>query len=192
MNAKVLMERGKVKNFRPFTFVLVLGLVLRAFGQVSEYSVKAAYLFNFAKFVEWPSQAFSSGLAPMIIGVLGDDPFGDDLDHVVQGKMVDGHTIEIRRFEDFDPDQIAGLRRCQILFIAYSEKDQLGDILKSLKGASVLTVSEIENFPILGGMILFDQAGKKINLIVNPEAARRAKLEISSRLLQVSKVYKSE
>jgi hypothetical protein len=186
------LERGKVKKFRPFIFVLALGLVFPASAQISEYSVKAAYLFNFAKFVEWPSQAFSSSLAPMIIGILGDDPFGDDLDHVVQGKMVDGHTIEIQRFEDFGPDQAPKLRRCHILFIAYSEKDQLGDILKSLKGASVLTVSEIENFPLRGGMILFDQAGKRINLVVNPTAARKANLEISAQLLQVSEIYESE
>jgi hypothetical protein len=186
------MGRKKVKKPYRFILFLVLGLVLPVFGQISEYSVKAAYLFNFAKFVEWPAQAFPNGLAPLTIGVLGDDPFGDDLDHVVQGKMINGHTIQIKRFEDFDQDHLEGLRRCQILFIAYSEKAQLGDILKSLKGASVLTVSEIENFPLLGGMILFDQVGRKIDLVVNPVAARQAKLEISARLLQVSKIYKPE
>jgi hypothetical protein len=181
-----------VKKFRLFISVLFLGLVLPVSGQISEYAVKAAYLFNFAKFVEWPSQSFANGLAPLTIGVLGDDPFGDDLDQVVHGKMINGHGIEIRRFDGFDPDQIVKLRGCQILFISYSEKEQLGAILKSLKGASVLTVSEIENFPLLGGMILFDQVGKKIDLVVNPSAARQAKLEISARLLQVSKIYKSE
>ncbi len=182
-----------MKKLRLFTFISVLFLVFPVVGkEVSEYSVKAAYLFNFAKFVEWPARTFIDEKAPLVIGVLGVDPFGEALEQVVQDKIINGHRIEIHRFDDFDPDQTTELRRCQILFIAYSEKGQLGDILKSLKGASVLTVSEIENFPLVGGMILFDQVGKKINLVVNPAVARMANLEISARLLQVSKIYKSE
>ncbi len=171
---------------------LILGLVLPAFGQISEYTVKAAYLFNFAKFVEWPKGTWPDNDVPLVIGVLGDDPFDKALDAAVEGKSRNGHPIRVRRFGLFDGTQTAQLRQCQILFIAYSEKDRLREILQSLKGAPVLTVSEIEQFPVAGGMILFDQEGERITLAINPRAAQKAQLNISSKLLQVARIYKSE
>jgi hypothetical protein len=175
---------------------LLLLLTLSSFipvlaGEVSEYSVKAAYLFNFAKFVQWPAKAFKNEKSHLVIGVLGDDPFGEELDQVVEGKTINGHSIETRRFDNFDPKLAPDLSQCHILFIAYSEKGRLKNILESLKNSRILTVSEIENFPILGGGILFDQVGKRVKLIINLDAAHKAGLVISAKLLQVSKVYKS-
>jgi hypothetical protein len=182
-----------MKKMTLLAFCAVLGCLGIVFGEsVSEYSVKAAYLFNFAKFVEWPPKTFSDAKAPFLIGILGEDPFGDILDHTVEGKAVDGHLVQVRRFDSFNDGQAAGLKACQILFVSYSEKSRIVRILSALKGADVLTVSEIEGFPLLGGDILFDQEGQKIDLVVNLEAARGAKLNISSRLLQVSKIYKVE
>ncbi|HEY5039524.1 MAG TPA: YfiR family protein [bacterium] len=181
-----------MKKFRLLTITLILGLVLPVFGQISEYAVKAAYLFNFAKFVEWPTGTFQGETSPIIIGVLGEDPFGDDLDRIIEDKSVNGHSIRLKRFGVFDGIQIPQLRRCQILFIAYSEKDHLSVILQVLRGAPVLTVSEIGKFPLSGGMILFDQEGQRITLGINPKTAQRAQLKISSKLLHVAKIYKSE
>jgi len=181
-----------VKKFRRITLALVLAIAFPAWGQFSEYAVKAAYLFNFAKFVQWPNGTFNSAASPIIIGVLGDDPFGGDLDRTVEGKSVDGHPIRIKRFGAFDVTRVSQLQKCQILFISYSEKDNITEILGAMRGTDVLTVSEIEKFPILGGMILFDQEGQRITLAINPQAAKSSQLTISSKLLQVATIYKSE
>ncbi len=181
-----------MKKFRRFIFIFVLATVLPVFGQVSEYAVKAAYLLNFVWFVNWPEKVYDDEDGAIEIGILGDDPFGDTLDNMAKGKVINGHSIIIRRFENFDEGQAEKLRKCHLLFICYSEKNSLPGILRILKGAPVLTVSEIEKFPLLGGMILFDQEGQRITLAINPKAAQKAKLEISSKLLQVSKIFRAE
>jgi len=178
--------------FRGLTLAIILTIAFPVFGQFSEYAVKAAYLFNFTKFVEWPDGTFDSATSPIIIGVLGDDPFGGDLANTIEGRSVNGHAIHLKRFGAFDGIQIPQLRKCQILFISYSEKDNIKVILEVMRGTNALTVSEIETFPLLGGMILFDQEGQRITLSINLEAAQKGKLKISSKLLQVAKIYKSE
>ena len=155
----------------------------------SEYSVKAAALYQFANFVTWPPDAMPGAGAPLVIGVLGEDPFGDVLDSAVNGKKAGGHPIKLKRFAAFGAGTAASLKKCQILFICYSEKDRVSTILAGLKGSSVLTVSEIENFPFKGGDILFDMVGSKISLMVNVGAAKKAGLSISSKLLQICKIY---
>jgi hypothetical protein len=181
-----------VKKFRGFTLAVIFAVTLPVFGQFSEYEIKAAYLFNFAKFVTWPASDFDNSLSPILIGILGDDPFGADLNKMIEGKMVDGHPLRLKRFGAFDGIQIPQLRKCQILFISYSEKAHITAILQVMHGTNALTVSEIEKFPTLGGMVFFDQEGQKITLTINLTAAKREKLDISSKLLQVAKVYKSE
>ncbi len=177
---------------------LFLGLVLLsagsgpAVGEVTEYGVKAAYLYNFTQFVQWPAGTFASGDSPLVIGILGDDPFAGVLDDAVKGKTAGGHPLTVKRLGPFKPGKSALLAKCQILFIAYSEKDQLHEILKSLSGAPTLSVSEIENFPLKGGLVQFDQEGQKISVVLNNEAAVKAGLSISSQLLQVVKLYKAE
>lgn len=175
-------------------FILTLmGLAWPVFGQgVSEYTVKAAYLYNFAQFVDWPKSAFAGDTSPLVIGVVGDDPFGDSLDDAVSGKTASGHPLSVKRFGAFDAAHAAALAHCQMLFIAYSEKDHLRDILQALDGAKTLTVSEIDRFPMKGGMIQFDQVGDKITLDVNPSAAKHAGLSMRAQLLQVSKIQGSE
>jgi len=176
---------------------LCLGLLLLAAGpkpaagEVSEYAVKAAYLFNFTQFVRWPEGALDDD-SPFVIGILGDDPFGAALDGAVQGKTSGGHPLKVKRLGDFSAGMGAKLARCQVLFISYSEKDQVKEILQALNGASVLTVSEIDQFPVKGGVIQFDQEGQKITVTLNESAAKKAGLSISSQLLQVAKLYKSE
>jgi hypothetical protein len=181
-----------VKKFSVITLALVLAIAFPVWGQFSEYAVKASYLFNFAKFVEWPEGTFDNATSPIIIGVVGEDPFGGDLENTIEGRSINGHAIRLKRFGAFDGIQIPQLRKCQILFVAYSEKDNIKVILEVMKGTNALTVSEIETFPLLGGMILFDQEGQRITLAINLEAAQKEKLKISSKLLQVAKIYKSE
>jgi hypothetical protein len=174
-------------------WLLFAGGASRALSQdVNEYTVKAAYLYNFAKFVQWPDKAFGAKAMIFTIGILGTDPFGNLLEQAVDAKMVDGRSITIKRFDGFDDSKTGSIRKCQILFICYSEKDRLPQILNALQGASVLTVSEIERFPAKGGMILFDQEGDRITLAINPGPATKAGLTLSAKLLQVSKIYTGE
>ena len=150
-------------------------------GSADEYSVKAAYLYNFAKFVEWPAEAGNPG-TPLVIAVFGKDAFGAVLKQTVQGETVNGRAIAVRsvgRFED--------LRPCHILFLGSSSKNRLREILLATAGAGILTVGETDEFIQLGGVIAFVPEGNKIRFEINLGAARRNRLTISARLLRVAK-----
>lgn len=156
---------------------------------VSEYEVKAAYLVNFGKFVTWPDKTFSDETDPFVIGVLGDDPFGDLMEKATVGKTCNGRPYMIKRFDHFESEKAGALKKCQILFISYSEKDSVNNILQALKNSNVMTVAEFHSFLIIGGMIAFDQVGDKINFILSPRAVEKAELKVSSKLMQIAKLY---
>lgn len=148
---------------------------------VPEYQVKAVFLFNFAQFVTWPSQ--ESSRAPLVIGILGDDPFGSYLDETVRGEKVNNRPLAIQRFR-----QSTELRNCNVLFISQSERDRVGQIVSNLKGRSILTVSDMDGFADIGGMIQFVTERNKIRLRINLEAVKAANMKISSKLLRVAEV----
>lgn len=156
---------------------------VRAQNELSEYQVKAAYLFNFLKFVEWPEDAFADPLAPIVIGVIGEDPFGSALPQVVIGKTVQGRDLIIRVYRTGE-----NLRGAQILFISASESKRLPMILSSLRGSSVLTVADTAGFLEAGGMIQFLSENDRVRFAINAEAAGRAKLKVSSKLLSLARV----
>jgi hypothetical protein len=147
----------------------------------TEYQIKAAFLFNFVKFVQWPQTAFSEAKAPIVIGILGTNPFHEDLKRMIQNKTVDDHPLSVRELGS--PTEAT---QCHVLFISSSEKDRLAEIIKGLKGASVLTVGEMEHFTESGGMINFVLASAKVRFEINNEAATRAGLKISSKLLALA------
>jgi hypothetical protein len=149
----------------------------------SEYQVKAAYLFNFLKFVEYPEDAFSDPLAPMVIGVVGDDPFGSALPQIVIGKTVQRRDLVIRSYRDTE-----NLRGAQILFISTSERKKVPQILSGLRGSSVLTVADMEGFLEAGGIIQFFVEHDRVRFAINVDAAARARLKMSSKLLSLAKV----
>jgi hypothetical protein len=187
------METKMIKKLSLFLALLLLTAGSGpAVGEVTEYGVKAAYLYNFTQFVQWPDGTFDSSDSPLVIGILGDDPFGGVLDDAVKGKTAGGHPLTVKRLGPYKAGKGAALAKCQILFIAYSEKDQLREILKSLSGAPTLSVSEIENFPLKGGLVQFDQEGQKITLVLNNDGAVKAGFVISSQLLQIAKLYKAQ
>ncbi len=144
-----------------------------------EYQIKAVFLFNFAQFVDWPPAAFSDPQAPLIIGVLGDDPFGSFLDQTVRGEKVNARPLVVRRYR-----AVAEVDTCHILFICGSEAGRLENILASLKGRSVLTVGDMDGFAQRGGMIRFATENNRIRLRVNLAAAKAAQLTLSSKLLR--------
>jgi len=147
----------------------------------TEYEIKAAYIFNFAKFVEWPTKAFSQPSSPIVIGILGENPFHKDLEDTIRDKTVDDHPLVVKEFPS-----PAEPTNCHILFINSSEKARLPQILKDLNGASVLTVGEMDGFTEAGGMINFVREGTKIRFRINNTAATKVKLKISSKLLSIA------
>jgi hypothetical protein len=142
-----------------------------------EYQVKAAFLLNFTKFIEWPAETATS--APAVdICILGDDPFGPALDQMVAGETLQGRKIEVVRVKRPTPS-------CQVLFISRSEKDV--DSVLSMLGPGVLTVSEKANFLHDGGIIEFAVEGHRVKFDINQSAAAKARLQISSKLLNVAR-----
>jgi hypothetical protein len=151
----------------------------------SEYDVKAAYLFKFTKFVEWPSAAFANAQAPFVIGVVGRDSFGGGLDRMIEGNTTGDRRLEVRHLSAGDT---AGLRGCQMIFVSVSEERRLGAILSALQGRPVLVVGESEGFASAGGMLGFALRESRMGIEVNSAAARQARLKISSQLLNIAKI----
>jgi YfiR/HmsC-like len=154
-----------------------------AYAAPTPPELEAVFLFNFSQFVDWPPQAFADASAPIVIGVLGSDPFGATLDEVVRGETVKGRALIVRRFRS-----IEDLTDCQILFVSRSERARLEPILQALKGRSVLTVSDFEDFAQEGGVICFVLVESKIRLRVNLGTARAAGLTLSSKLLRPAQI----
>jgi hypothetical protein len=155
----------------------------RAQAPPSEYQVKAAFLFNFSQFVDWPAAAFADGRSPLVIGVLGEDPFGATLDEIIRGETVNGRPLAVRRYKSIDQ-----VDACHILFIDRSQIGQLDSVVTALRERSVLTVGDFEGFTRRGGIIRFVTVGNKIRLRVNLAAAQQAKLTISSKLLRPAQI----
>jgi len=167
--------------------------------ELSEYQVKALYLYNFTKFIDWPSNNFTAADAPIVIGIMGEDPFGKTLDDLVKGEVVRGHPLVIKRLnpgEDW--------RGCHVLFISHFDKEQLSSLLQQIKGNPVLTVSDSSGFAEQGGIINFVIVQEKVTveekvivqekvkLEINPDAATAVGLQISSKLLKLAQIVKSD
>lgn len=173
--------------------VLVLFLTLEGGGpaartlaqEPNESQVKAAYLFNFAKFVEWPSEAFNDSGAPIIVGVVGEDSTSSAIDQTINGKTANGRRLLIKRFPT-----LKAITRCHILFISSAQRDNLGQILAAA-GPAVLTVGETERFAQMGGIINFTIIDHKLRFEINPTAAEKAGLRISAKLLSLARVIRN-
>ena len=171
---------------RALALLCVSAALLGAASPVSEYQLKAVFLFNFAQFIEWPASAMPREHAPFIIGVLGKDPFGAQLDEIVHDENVSQHPLSVVRYHD-----VAEVRDCQILFIAASELPRLEGILAALKGRSILTVTDAEAPATSGVMIALVRQEKRIKLRIDLEAAKAGNLTISSKLLRPAEIVGS-
>jgi len=157
---------------------------------IDEYQVKAAFIYNFAKFVEWPPHTFKTSTDPIMICVLGENPFGNVLDQAVTGKTVDGRRFLVRQLSG---EQTAA--GCQILFVSSSERYRSHAILTEVKtgetkNGAVLTIGETDDFTMQGGVINFKIEAGRVRLQVNVDAAERAKLRISSKLLSLAEIVR--
>ncbi len=153
----------------------------------AEYQVKAVFLFNFAQFVDWPAKAFAGDKAPLVIGVLGTDPFGAYLDGLVQGEKIGEHPIVVRRFAEGDK-----LAECHILFLSAALAGHMDRVIAPLKARGILTVGDTDNFSRAGGMIRFITEKGKIRLRIDVAAAQDAGLTISSKLLRSATIVTPE
>jgi hypothetical protein len=165
--------------------IALLSNISQSYGQRKpplEYQVKAAFLFNFTKFITWPSNAFKSAEAPFVIGIIGVDPFGDYLDELVKDEKLDTHPIIIQRFDD-----ISDVTNCHILYINTPQALQQQILLSKLTSGT-LTVSDAGGFTKHGGNISFFKQDNKIRLEINVVAAKNARLDISSKLLSIAKL----
>jgi YfiR/HmsC-like len=152
----------------------------------SEYLIKAGFIYNFAKFVEWPSAAFAQQDSPIVIGIIGSDPFGNIIDRIVEDKKIGNRGFVVKRYK-WGRD-LRDLRDCKILFVSASEKAHVDDIVQSVRGLPILTVGETPGFAERGGIIRFTLEDNRVRFEVNVDAAREADLNISSRLLTLAKI----
>lgn len=163
--------------------ILWTGPLLLHGQTASDRQVKAAYLYNFAKFVEWPEHAFASSTAAIHLCIWNDRRFEADVRQIVNGKLLAGRSIEVVGCQSIDQ-----LRSCHILFIGSSDERETRRILEVLREASVLTVGDMKGFIANGGIINFVPQGDRVQFEVNHKSATRAGLRISSRLLGVAKL----
>lgn len=182
--------RNKLLQIK-FYLVVFLGLpiCLVSYTIVSanpnEYQMKAIYLYNFTKFITWPNTVFTSVDTPFQICILGDDSFNSELEKTIKDGTVKGRHLEVRHLAGFQE-----IKACHILFISHSEQPRLTKILTYTKQSPILTVSEIDDFVIQGGMIQFYMLENRVRFSVDPQTLIEADLKASSQLLQLAKIIK--
>lgn len=152
-------------------------------AEIDEYQVKAFFLYNLARYVEWPTQSFKSRNDPIVICILGPNPFGASLERAVDRREVDGRAFVVRQFA---ADDVSGA--CHILFVNACERKRFRSLAPSMKGAGVLTVGDSQGFAGEGGIINFKLENGKVRFEINLQAAEREHLRISSKLLSLAQI----
>ena len=170
----------RVSGALVLAFLLALGAACLRADTPSPSDIKAAFLFNFTRFVSWPD---SPAEAPFLIGIVGTDPFEGQLATILAGRSVGTRRIEVRTVEG-----AANAGGCQVVFLGLRQNGPLTEILRSVADKPVLTVGDGEAFCRAGGVIAFTLQDDKIKLCVNLEAAARAHLKVSSQLLKIATI----
>ena len=150
-----------------------------------EYLIKAAYIYNFAMFVEWPNDSFRHESSPIVIGIVGTDPFGSAIDQTARNKRIDKRPLIIKRLQWGQE-----FRDCHILFVSSSDTPRLGDVVHQLRNSPILLVTESTGLSKHGSIINFVVEDNRVRYEVDLGAARRAHLSVSSKLLNLAKVTK--
>lgn len=190
-------ETRRTRSTRGLTLLVLLGLMPTSglapqiaaaqTGPASEYELKAAMLYKLTRFVEWPPAVYRDPKAPMVLCILGRDPFGDFLTSIASSQTTDGRPVEIRHARNNKE-----VRACHVIYISSSERKSIGEILSALRGYSVLSVGEMAQFAAHGGMVQFSLDDRQVHFEINLEAASRADIKISSRLLALARIVKSQ
>ena len=178
-----------LKKYKRILICILTAFLLPAYamGDSKEYAIKAAFIYNFAKFITWPEAPESDITGEMAIGILGEDPFGDSWEGIA-GKAVGGRTITIKQCND---DAVKA-STCHILFINYGEKPTLKGALTYLSGKPVLTISDSPHFAGQGGMIEFYESNNRVRFAINLNKCKQTGFFISSRLLKLAKIIDKE
>jgi hypothetical protein len=164
-------------------FVNVFPKAFSLSAESVEYPVKLAFLYNFAKFVEWPTDSYSNPGAPLSICIVGHDPFSSDIEGELQTRKAWGHPVQVLTRRPAET-----LSGCHMVFIPVTENDEAGKVVRRLKGSSTLTVGETEGFAAMGGVINLTVEKSEVHFEVNRLAADRAHLKISAKLLSLAKI----
>lgn len=149
---------------------------------VAEHEVKAAFLFNFTRFVEWPPRVFAGPSAPVVLGVLAEGPIAEVLPEIVRGQVVQGRSVEVRRLQGVEETET-----CHVVFVEAGHEARIDAVLRAVRGRPILTVSDADDFARRGGMIGYVTVGKSVRFDVNQRAAVAADLRISSKLLALAR-----
>jgi hypothetical protein len=165
---------------------MIPGITAGQDDSAGEYELKAAMLYNLTRFVEWPPSAYSDPQAPVVLCILGRDPFASTLTSTVLNKTVNGRQVLI-----LHPQSGKDVRNCHLLYISSSERKTTAEIFSILNGASVLTVGEMTQFAAQGGMVQFSLEDQQVRFDINLNAASQAGLKISAKLLAISRIVKS-
>jgi hypothetical protein len=152
-----------------------------------EYQVKAVFIYNLTQFVEWPAEAFPTENSPMIIGVLGEDPFGNFLEETVRGEEMKGHPLVVEHYQNMED-----IKPCHILFVNLSRPDQLKQVFNKLRSQPILTVSDVNYFTRLGGMVRLMNEDNRTKIRINLDATKRADLVMSSKLLKLAEIVSTQ
>ncbi len=149
----------------------------------SEYQLKAAFIYNFLQFVEWPAETLQTPGSPIILEILGDDPFGAEIDKAFQNKTVNGHPVVIQRHKIFDSHRL-----CHVVFICKSERDRSPQIVENIGNRSIFSIGDFEDFADRGGVVNFLNEEGKLRFEINLAAVKRARLQVSSKLLRLARI----
>jgi uncharacterized protein DUF4154 len=160
---------------------MVSGMISAYAQTPTEHQVKAAFVYNFVKFVDWPAESFNDDGAPIIVGVIGDDPTCSAIEQAINGKTANGRRLSISRFSSAN-----SLTYCHVLFVGYSQRNNIQKIVATL-GPRVLTIGETERFTQAGGIINFIIVDSKVRFEINQVAAEKAGLKISAKLLGLTR-----
>ena len=178
-----------LRNLQAAAFLSIAGILFMGWASIvvaeesAESQVKAAFVYNFTKFIQWPIRTLPPGEPKVSLCVLGDDPLGDSLESLT-GKTTSGRQLSVRRIP-----RVEDSGHCQIVYICKSERDQARNILKGIK-EGILTIGEMSHFTSSGGIINLLIVENRISFEINVDAAERAGLKINSQLLKLAKIVK--
>lgn len=181
---KTLRRSGLSK--RPFQVAFLAILFLAGAAQSkdnSEYLIKAGFLYNFSKFIQWPAACFSESGSPFVLGIYGENPFGESI-FLLEKEKVNGHPVEVRII----PDGARPSSECHMIFIPDSQRKNAMGLIRALKNRPVVLVGETPDFARIGGMINFYVKNDRVAFEVNSQAVRDGQVEISSRLLKLARI----
>lgn len=170
--------------------ILLLLVITTLHGKAevaSPYQLKAAFIYNFLKFIDWPADSLPQENGPFVVGILGRDPFGSTIDNALKGRSVKGRVIEVRRLEDVDSPV-----QCQVLFVSSSERRRFKQIFRQTSGKPVLTIGESEEFAVTGGIINFVTEENRIRFQINVDAIKQSKLKADAQLLNLAKIVHTQ